>query len=108
MGSTPVVNECDGEYTHDPRKNILLWTLPIIDINNKSGSLEFSATALPGDFFPLHINFVSKKSYADLSVSLSSTKLMYKPNLSPYPDLVQCFLFGKTLNSLFSGMVTVP
>ncbi|KAJ9595954.1 hypothetical protein L9F63_012847, partial [Diploptera punctata] len=69
MGSSPVVNECDGEYIHDSRKNVLLWTLPIIDINNKSGSLEFSATAMPGDFFPLHINFVSKKSYADLAVT---------------------------------------
>jgi hypothetical protein len=70
IGSSPVVNECDGEYTHDPRKNILLWTLPIIDASNKSGSLEFSATASPGDFFPLQINFVSKKSYADLTVRL--------------------------------------
>jgi hypothetical protein len=68
IGSSPVVNECDGEYTHDPRKNILLWTLPIIDASNKSGSLEFSATASPGDFFPLQISFVSKKSYADLMV----------------------------------------
>lgn len=69
IGSSPVVNECDGEYTHDPRKNILLWTLPIIDASNKSGSLEFSATASPGDFFPLQISFVSKKSYADLLVT---------------------------------------
>jgi hypothetical protein len=68
IGSSPVVNECDGEYVHDPRKNVLLWTLPIIDASNKSGSLEFSATALPGDFFPLQISFVSKKSYADLMV----------------------------------------
>jgi hypothetical protein len=68
IGSSPIVNECDGEYTHDPRKNVLLWKLAIIDASNKSGSLEFSATALPGDFFPLQISFVSKKSYADLTV----------------------------------------
>lgn len=68
IGSSPVVNECDGEYTHDSRKNILVWTLPIIDASNNSGSLEFSATALPGDFFPLQVNFVSKNSYADLMV----------------------------------------
>lgn len=69
MSSSPIVNECDGEYTHDPRKNVLLWTLPIIDSSNKSGTLEFSATAMPGDFFPLLVHFVSKRSYADLKVT---------------------------------------
>ncbi|XP_068084701.1 coatomer subunit delta isoform X2 [Anabrus simplex] len=69
IGSTPVVNEYDGEYTHDPRKNVLLWTLPIIDSSNKSGALEFSVTALPGDFYPVTVHFVSKRSYADLKVT---------------------------------------
>ncbi|GLH15562.1 hypothetical protein R5R35_013698 [Gryllus longicercus] len=69
MGTTPIVNECDGEYNHDSRKNVLMWTLPIIDYSNKSGSLEFSATALPGDFFPVQVYFVSKRSYADLKIT---------------------------------------
>lgn len=69
IGCTPVVNECDGEYTHDPQKNVLLWTLPIVDSSNKSGFLEFSATATPGDFFPLSINFVSKRPYADIKIT---------------------------------------
>nr|CAD7438436.1 unnamed protein product [Timema bartmani] len=70
IGSSPVVSECDGEYTYEPRKNMLLWTLPIIDASNKSGAMEFSATALPGDFFPVTVNFVCKRSYANLKVAL--------------------------------------
>lgn len=69
-GSSPVVNECDGEYNYDPRKNLLHWTFPVIDSSNTSGVLEFSATALPGDFFPLSVDFVSKRPYADLKVNL--------------------------------------
>nr|CAD7460759.1 unnamed protein product [Timema tahoe] len=69
IGSSPVVSECDGEYTYEPRKNMLLWTLPIIDASNKSGAMEFSATALPGDFFPVTVNFVCKRSYANLKVT---------------------------------------
>nr|CAD7204753.1 unnamed protein product [Timema douglasi] len=68
-GSSPVVSECDGEYTYEPRKNVLLWTLPIVDASNKSGAMEFSATALPGDFFPVTVNFVCKRSYTNLKVT---------------------------------------
>ncbi|XP_063216392.1 coatomer subunit delta [Bacillus rossius redtenbacheri] len=67
-GCAPVVNECDGEYTHDQRRSVLLWILPIIDASNKSGSLEFSCQGHPADFFPVAVNFVSKGSYADLKV----------------------------------------
>ena len=70
IGVTPVISDCDGEYRHDSRKNILSWTLPIIDSTNKSGYLEFSApNTTPSDFFPLNIGFVSKSTYADLKVS---------------------------------------
>ncbi|KAL1124039.1 hypothetical protein AAG570_001809 [Ranatra chinensis] len=67
IGCSPVVTECDGEYKHESRRNILQWVLPVIDSSNKSGALEFSAaTAIPSDFFPLTISFVSKQPYADL------------------------------------------
>ena len=35
----PVVSECEGEYRHDSRKNILEWNLPLIDQSNKTGAL---------------------------------------------------------------------
>lgn len=67
-GSVPVVNECEGDYRHDPRKSQLLWTVPVVDHNTKSGALEFSASGSPADFFPLTVSFASRKSYADLKI----------------------------------------
>lgn len=67
MGCTPSISECDGEYVHEARKNILQWNLPIIDSSNKSGSLEFSCpSSIPGDFFPVNVSFVSSTPYADI------------------------------------------
>lgn len=67
IGCTPIVTECDGEYKHESRKNLLQWVLPLIDASNKTGALEFSAaTAIPNDFFPLTVSFFSKNQYADL------------------------------------------
>lgn len=69
MGCSPTVAECDGDYNHDSRKNLLQWNLPIIDATNKSGSLEFNAPhSIPGDFFPVNITFTSKIPYADMRV----------------------------------------
>lgn len=65
----PIVGDCDGEYNYDSRKNMLVWSLPVIDASNKSGSLEFSIGGHPDDFFPVNVNFVSKKSYCDLQIS---------------------------------------
>lgn len=65
----PVVGECDGEYHFDSRKSVLQWTLPVIDTNNESGSMEFSIAGHPDDFFPVNVNFISKKSFCDLQVN---------------------------------------
>lgn len=65
----PVVGDYDGEYNYDSRKNLLVWSLPVIDASNKSGSLEFSIAGHPDDFFPVNVNFMSKKSYCDLQIS---------------------------------------
>uniref|UniRef100_A0A6Q2WRQ6 Coatomer subunit delta n=1 Tax=Esox lucius TaxID=8010 RepID=A0A6Q2WRQ6_ESOLU len=64
----PTVGDVDGEYKHDGRRNILEWRLPVIDANNKSGSLEFSVAGQPNDFFPVHVSFVSKRNYCDIQV----------------------------------------
>ncbi|XP_066256059.1 coatomer subunit delta [Euwallacea similis] len=69
IGCTPTVGECDGTYNHESRKNQLVWSLPFIDASNKTGSLEFNAPkAIPGDFFPLHVTFTSKSSYANIKI----------------------------------------
>lgn len=67
----PVIGDLDGEYRHDSRRNILEWCLPVIDVKNKTGSLEFSVAGQPGDFFPINVSFVSKANYCDIQVSPS-------------------------------------
>lgn len=65
---SPVVNECEGEYRYDNRKNILEWRLPVIDSSNKSGSMELTVGGHTNDFFPVNVSFVSKKLYCDIKV----------------------------------------
>ncbi|XP_074653755.1 coatomer subunit delta-like [Tubulanus polymorphus] len=64
----PVVNECEGEYTHDSRKNILEWHLDVIDSSNKSGSMEFSINGHPDDFFPVNVTFSSQRPFCELEL----------------------------------------
>ncbi|CDQ58604.1 unnamed protein product [Oncorhynchus mykiss] len=65
----PVVGDLDGEYRHDSRRNVLEWCLPVVDVNNKTGSLEFSVAGQPNDFFPVNVSFVSKGNYCDITVA---------------------------------------
>ena len=69
----PVVGTCDGDYSHDSRKNFLEWKLDVIgkrnkykytalfiniysDSSNSSGTLEFSIAGNPDDFFPVNVS----------------------------------------------------
>lgn len=70
VGCTPVVGECDGAYNHESRRNQLIWSLPFIDQSNKTGSMEFSASrAIPNDFFPIIVHFVSKTPFTHIKVN---------------------------------------
>ena len=72
-GCNPVVGECDGQYSHEARRNTLLWTLPLVDSSMKTGSMEFSAPhSNPSDFFPLRVTFSSKMPYAKIKVNFFS------------------------------------
>uniref|UniRef100_A0AAY4E2H2 Coatomer subunit delta n=1 Tax=Denticeps clupeoides TaxID=299321 RepID=A0AAY4E2H2_9TELE len=64
----PVIGDLDGEYRHDSRRNVLEWCLPVVDVKNKTGSLELSIAGQPNDFFPVSVSFVSKGSYCDIQV----------------------------------------
>lgn len=67
---SPNVAEADGEYKHDSRKNVLEWSLPVIDKSNKSGSMEFSIPGCADDFFPISVSFHSSKTtYTDIKVT---------------------------------------
>jgi hypothetical protein len=72
---SPVVSECDGDYTYEKR-GALLWQLPVIDGSNKTGSMEFSCHGCPDDFFPIRVSFYSKKAYSGILVSFK-TKPFY-------------------------------
>lgn len=65
----PVVSEIEGDYRYDHKRSVLEWQLPLVDESNKSGSLEFSISGHPEDFFPIHVSFGSTKSFCDLKVS---------------------------------------
>jgi len=58
----PNVNDCDGAYNYDQRKNVLTWTLPVIDKSNSSGQLDFSMMSNEDDFFPVNVEFHSPKT----------------------------------------------
>lgn len=71
MNCTPIVNECDGDYQHEARRNMLVWSLPIVDASSKTGSMEFSApSSRPSDFYPLTLSFTSQTSYAKIKVTI--------------------------------------
>lgn len=65
---SPNVAECDGEYDHDSRRGLLMWQHPVIDANNKSGSMEFSVSGNPDDFFPVSLSFTSEKTFSGIKV----------------------------------------
>lgn len=90
IGCNPVVGECEGTYTHEARRNQLIWNLPLVDATNKNGSLEFSAPkAIPNDFFPLVVNFSSKSSYANIKI----TDVLLVDDDSPVKHSVETTLF---------------
>lgn len=73
-GCNPIVGGCDGQYSHESRRNTLLWTLPIVDASNKTGVLDLTApNSAPSDFFPLDVEFSAKTPYAKIKVRVKST-----------------------------------
>lgn len=69
----PVVNDCEGEYTHDPRKHTLQWHLPVIDSANPNGSMEFTIAGIPDDFFPVRVSFVSNTTFCQIKPAQATT-----------------------------------
>jgi len=68
-GGGLTMNECSGDYDHDKRKGQLVWRLPVIDANEKSGAMDFSCPGcIPDNFFPVTVSFHSKNSYCGIKV----------------------------------------
>jgi len=64
--AAPIIKHCDGDYQYEKYKNYLVWKSTSIDQSNSTGSLEFSVAGHANDFFPIHVSFVSHKSYCDI------------------------------------------
>ncbi|MCL4130776.1 UNVERIFIED_CONTAM: hypothetical protein GTU68_035659, partial [Idotea baltica] len=65
----PVINECEGEHEFDKLHSSLIWRIPVIDKTCPTAAMDFTARGTPENFFPVRVNFVSKKPYCNLKVS---------------------------------------
>lgn len=64
FGNAPVIQECSGVYSYEPKKNVLIWSVAVVDMSNPTGSIEFEAPkSIASDFFPIKVDFMSKSSY---------------------------------------------
>lgn len=67
----PVISECEGTYEYVKSRSQLIWSLPVIDESNKTGSLEFSTPNGQSDhFFPVSLRFTSSDLFCDMAVSV--------------------------------------
>jgi len=65
----PTIGEMDGDYHFDARKSVLEWKMPVIDSSNPSGSMEFTISGVPDDFFPVNVSFYSTKTICDFDIN---------------------------------------
>jgi coatomer subunit delta len=66
--AAPVIKQIDGDYSYEKFKNCLIWRLGTIDNSNSTGSIDFSCSGHPSDFFPINVNFVSHTSFCNIQV----------------------------------------
>jgi len=64
--AAPIIKHCDGDYHYEKYKNVLIWRLTTVDQTNSTGSVEFSVSGHPNDFFPINVQFASQTSYCDI------------------------------------------
>ncbi|XP_052742983.1 coatomer subunit delta isoform X2 [Bicyclus anynana] len=63
-----VVHQWEGNYAQKGRS--IIWSIPLISRQQKSGTLEFTVTpAIPNDFFPLTVTWTSDSSLALLAAT---------------------------------------
>ena len=61
-----------GRFYYDCVNEGFVPFFTVVDANEKSGSMDFTAAgAIPDNFFPVTLNFHSKNSYCGINVSFS-------------------------------------
>lgn len=69
-GSYPTVSSHTGEWSLNPSSHSLDWSIPLVDADDRSGSLEFSVGGDDaGAFFPVKVSFVAQGSLAGVSIT---------------------------------------
>jgi len=69
-GSYPTVSSHTGEWSLNPSSHSLDWSIPLVNVDDKSGSFEFSVGGDDaGAFFPVKASFVAQGSLAGVSVA---------------------------------------
>ncbi|PCH34288.1 hypothetical protein WOLCODRAFT_87391 [Wolfiporia cocos MD-104 SS10] len=69
-GSYPTVSLHSGEWALNPSSHSLDWSIPLINAEERSGSLEFAVGGDdPGAFFPVKVAFVSEGSIAGVHLA---------------------------------------
>ncbi|GMS90218.1 hypothetical protein PENTCL1PPCAC_12393 [Pristionchus entomophagus] len=67
--TVPVVSECEGSYEYQKSRNQLIWTIPVIDASNESGTLEFvTPNGAVDHFFPVQLRFSAQQTLVDIGV----------------------------------------
>jgi len=68
-GPSPVVGDVVGSYEYDSKKGILFWKIPLIDNDNRTGSLEFTIPQTSNSsLFPVQVTFNSNSTFVALQV----------------------------------------
>ncbi|KAH9929799.1 Mu homology domain-containing protein [Fomitopsis serialis] len=74
-GSYPTVSSHTGEWALNPSVHALDWNIPVINADDRSGSMEFSVGGDdPGAFFPVKVAFIGEGSIAGVHLA-SVTKV---------------------------------
>ena len=69
-GSYPTVTSHTGEWALNPSVHALDWNIPIINADDRSGSMEFSVGGdAPGAFFPVKVSFIGEGSIAGVHLA---------------------------------------
>ncbi|KAL3121029.1 hypothetical protein niasHT_005289 [Heterodera trifolii] len=72
--TAPVISECEGAYEYLKSKGQLLWSIPLVERGNKTGTLEFTTANGNADhFFPVQVHFSSTDSFSKITVESVET-----------------------------------
>lgn len=69
-GSYPTVSSHTGDWALNPSSHSLDWSIPLVNAEDRSGSLEFSVGGDdPGAFFPVKVYFISEGNVAGVHLA---------------------------------------